>query len=248
MLSAVIITKNEEDNIENCIKSLLDLADEIIVLDSKSKDKTLETINNFKSSKIKVFEVDWKGFAKTKNQGIDLATGPWILSIDADEVISKDLQVEITKAILSPSVDGYYISRLLYFCNKPVRYGGVYPDHQMRLFRKSCGRFEDVPVHEGVIIHGKKEYLKGIMHHYSYKSIFDYFQRFNSYTDLDARKKQLRGQKFSVYKLIALPWGLFNRLFLRLGILDGIPGIFYHIFSSLSPVVKYAKLWELSNK
>jgi glycosyltransferase involved in cell wall biosynthesis len=247
MLSVVIITKNEQKNIKNCIDSLLDWVDEIIVLDSKSEDETPQIIKNYASEKIKFFEIEWQGFAQTKNVGIEMAKGDWILSIDADEVISENLKTEILQTIKIANKDGYFIPRLLYFCGQPVRFGGCSPDFQLRLFKKANGRFENIPVHEGVIVVGEKGFLKNKMFHYSYHTIFEYWQRFNKYTELDAQKKFEKGKKFNFTKIFVLFWELFKRLFLKLGILDGVAGIFYHIFSSMSSLVKYAKLWELES-
>ncbi len=247
-ISVVIITKNEEKNIEKCLKNLVDFADEIIVLDSKSSDKTLENIRKFNYEKIKIHDIEWQGFAKTKNLGVDLAENDWILSIDADEIVTQNLKTEILKIMQNPKNDGYFIPRLLYFCGKPVRFGGAYPDFQLRLFNRKNGRFRDVLVHESVEITGSKAYLKNRLLHFSYVSIFDYFERFNRYTELDAQKKFDQGKEFTFSKIFVLNIEIFKRLFLKFGFLDGFPGIFYHIFSSFSSLVKYAKLWEIQNR
>ena len=245
MISAVIITKNEEKNIFACIEALINWTDEIIIFDSGSQDKTLEILNNFKSEKIKITKIEWLGFAKTKNMAIKKASGDWILSIDADEVVTEKLKEEILENIKTNEFNGYFIPRLLFFCQKAVRFGGTYPDYQLRLFRKGTGEFENIPVHEGLKIKdGKVGKLKNNLLHFSYNSIFDYFERFNKYTELDAEKKFKQGKKFVWHKIFILHWEIFRRLILKKGTLDGFPGIFYHLFSALSSLVKYAKLWE----
>ena len=244
LLSTVLITKNEEYNIKKCIDCLIDWVDEIIVFDSGSTDKTTAILEDYGSAKIKVTQIQWQGFAKTKNLAIEAAGGDWILSVDADELITPDLKNEILECIKTSTHEGYLIPRLLYFCERPVRYGGTYPDYQMRLFRKQAGRFEDTPVHESVKIAGRTGKLRNSMLHYSYRSMFDYWERLNRYTELDAEKKYQQGKKFNFYRVFVLPLELFKRLFLRMGILDGFPGIFYHVFSAVSSLVKYAKLWE----
>jgi len=246
MLSAVIITKNEEKNIEKCIDALIDWVDEIIIADSNSTDNTINILKNFNSSKIKIHQVTWLGFAKTKNQAIESAKGDWILSIDADEIVTAELKNEILNKIASPNnSDGYYIPRLLFFCGKPVKYGGTYPDYQLRLFKKNKGEFEDIPVHESVKINGKTQKIKNHLLHFSYNTMFEYWERFNKYTELDAQKKLQQGKKFTFNKIFILHFELFKRLIIKRGLLDGFPGIFYHVFSAVSSLVKYAKLWEL---
>ncbi|MCP4482776.1 MAG: glycosyltransferase family 2 protein [bacterium] len=247
MLSAVIITKNEELNIARTIDHLLDWVDEIVVFDSGSIDETLNILRAYRNSKIKIYEVDWQGFAMTKNQAIAKTKADWVLSVDADEVITKKLKQEILEVLsVSSGVVGYKIPRLLYFCGRPVRYGGTYPDYQLRLFKKDLGRFENIPVHESIKLRGEVSVLKNHMLHFSYNTIFEYWTRFNKYTELDAEKKLRQGKRFNFCKVFVFHWELFRRLIVKKGLLDGIPGIFYHIFSSLSSLVKYAKLWEIS--
>lgn len=249
-LSVVIITKNEEKNIKKCIEKVIDFTNEIIILDSKSSDKTSEIVNSFNSDKILFQEVDWQGYGQTKNIGIKMAKNNWILSLDADEVVTEKLKNEIIQIVLKNdlNIDGYYIPRKLFFCNKPVIFGGVYPDYQLRLFRKNKGLFQTILVHESVELKGKKSYLKNYMEHFSYHSMFDYWERFNKYTELDAMKIFKQNKKFHFSKIFSLFFKIFKRLIIKKGIFDGFPGIFYHVFSSMSSFVKYAKLWELENK
>jgi glycosyltransferase involved in cell wall biosynthesis len=242
MISVVIITLNEEKNIRKCLESVK-WANEIIIVDSGSLDKTLEIAKEYTN---KIYNIKWQGFSHAKNFGIEKCLSPWILSIDADEIITKELKEEILSSIKNNSADAFYMPRILYFCNKPVKFGGCYPDKQIRLFKKEKGKFNDVPVHEKIILEKNSivKNLKNDLLHYSYNSISDYFVRFNRYTSLDAEKKKNKGDKFHFFDILIFPWELFRRLILKLGILDGIPGIFYHIFSAMSSLVKYAKLWE----
>jgi len=244
LLSAVIISKNEEHNIKNCVDHLIEWVDEIVIFDSFSTDRTTAVLEEYGSAKIKISRIEWQGFARTKNLAIEAASGDWILSIDADEIVTTELRDEIRPMVGNAEHDGYLVPRLLYFCNHPVRYGGSYPDHQLRLFRKNAGRFEETPVHEYVKLSSKPGRLKNHMLHYSYRTMFDYWARLNRYTELDAEKKFKQGKRFRFYRVFVLQLELVKRLVLRLGILDGFPGIFYHIFSAVSSLVKYAKLWE----
>ncbi|EKD82612.1 MAG: glycosyl transferase family 2 [uncultured bacterium] len=244
MLSTVLITKNEEHNIKNCVDHLIDWVDEIVVFDSGSTDRTVAILQEYRSPKIKIQQIEWQGFARTKNLAIEAAVGDWILSVDADEVITPELKNEILDKMRSAGANGFLVPRLLYFCGRPVRYGGSYPDYQLRLFKKVSGRFVETPVHEYVRLDGEPGRLKNHMLHYSYRTMFDYWARLNRYTELDAEKKFQQGKKFRFYRVLVLPLEIFKRLYLKMGILDGFPGIFYHIFSAVSSLVKYAKLWE----
>ena len=244
MLSAVLITKNEEHNIKNCVDHLIEWVDEIVVYDSFSNDRTISIIEEYCSPKIKIRQIEWQGFARTKNMAVEAAGGDWILSVDADEIITAELRDEILQLVGKAEHAGYLIPRLLFFCGRPVRYGGSYPDYQLRLFKKDAGRFEETPVHEYVKLSGSKGKLKNHMLHYSYRTMFDYWARLNRYTELDAEKKFKQGKRFRFYRVFVLQLEIVKRLFFRLGILDGFPGIFYHIFSAVSSLVKYAKLWE----
>ncbi len=244
-LSVVIITKNEEKNIVKCLEKIKNIANEIIIIDSFSTDKTKEIVNNIKANII-FKEVLWQGYGKTKNFGINLAKSKWILSLDADEVLTDELIKEIEIVINKESdIFGYYVPRTLFFCNKALHYGGTYPDYQLRLFKNGAGLFNNSDVHEKLILNGKKGYLKNSMFHYSYHSIFDYFERFNLYTTLDAEKMYNSGKKINILKLFSFNFRLFNKLIIKRGILDGFYGIFYHFFSSMYPIVKYAKLFEI---
>jgi (heptosyl)LPS beta-1,4-glucosyltransferase len=146
MVSVVIITKNEGLNIRDCLESCK-WAEEIIIVDAESTDNTIEIAMSYTS---KVFIRPWKSYHDAKNYGIDQARGEWILSLDADERLTAPLIAEIKDAVENKKNDGYYMPRLLYFCGKPVKHGGCYPDWQLRLFKKGQGRFIDVPIHEAV--------------------------------------------------------------------------------------------------
>ncbi|MCX5782802.1 MAG: glycosyltransferase family 2 protein [Elusimicrobia bacterium] len=249
MISVVIVTKNEELNIKRCIDSLVDWVDEILVLDSKSEDKTRDIIKNYNSKKIKLHVVEWKGYGATKNYGLELATGDWILSIDADEAVTEELKVEILNSVKNTEKEGYYIPRLLFFCGKKIRYGGCYPDYNLRLIRKGKGKYSDIPVHERILINGPKGYLKNLLYHYSYNSFSDFWNKSNVYSDLSAINMFNEGKKFTFMRsFLAFFWSLFSKLILKLGVLDGILGIYYHIFQSIYVFVKYAKLWELEQR
>jgi (heptosyl)LPS beta-1,4-glucosyltransferase len=246
MLSVVIITKNEERNIRECLESCK-WADEIIIIDAESTDNTVKLASEYTD---RIYIRPWRSYADAKNYGISLAKSAWVLSLDADERLPANLIAEIKMkvgAATAPIEDGFFIPRLTYFCGKPLRHGGCYPDWQLRLFKNGKGRFAEVLVHEGVEISGggKCGHLKNDIIHYSYRTVSQYWEKFNCYTSLAAEQNFARGKQFRFYRLFMLPARIFYQLIIRLGILDGFPGGFYHIFTAVYSFVKHVKLWEL---
>lgn len=249
-ISVCIITRDEEDNIEECLKSV-QWTDEIIVLDSFSQDKTVEISKRYTD---KVFQVEWQGYSKAKNLCIENASYEWILNIDADERVSEELKDEIIKELTAPSCDGYYIPRENYFLGRRIRHCGWYPDYNLRLFKKDKGRFRERAVHESVGLDGRVGYLKGRLKHWTYKTIKDYINRLNLYTTLsveellkDAFKPPLTviGRTRLILNLIFSPGLTFLKMFFfRLGFLDGMYGFIISYFYAFYTLVKYAKLWE----
>lgn len=246
-LSVVIITKNEEENIRYCLESVK-WADEIIIVDGYSKDRTIEICEEYTD---KIFQYEQSNFAEAKNYGIEKSSGEWILSIDADEIVTYELQKEILKLISNNenNLVGYFIPRKNYFLGKWIKYCGWYPDFQLRLFKKDKGKFIKREVHERLRIEGNSGFLKSNILHHTYKSIFDYFYRFNRYTYLEANEMIKNGKKFRSYKVLFYPIALFIYMyFLRRGFMDGMHGFLLSVFSSFYEFIKYVKLWELEKK
>ena len=146
MLSVILITKNEADNIVDCLASVA-WADEIIVFDSGSEDETVSICREYTD---KVYETDWPGFGIQKQRALNKAKGDWVLSIDADEIVTAELRVEIVKAIQQEKFQGFEIPRLSTYCGKQIRHAGWWPDHVLRLFRRECGYFTEASVHERI--------------------------------------------------------------------------------------------------
>jgi glycosyltransferase involved in cell wall biosynthesis len=242
-ISAVIITKNEEKNIRDCLKSL-DFVNEIIIVDAESNDRTIEIAKKFTK---KIYVRKWDNYANQKNYGILKAKNNWILSIDADERVSEELKKEILS--LDFKKDGYFIPIKNYFLGKWLKYGGQYPDYHLRLFNKLKGRFllKIKEVHESVYLNSVKiQKLKGTILHYSYPNIFFYFEKFNKYTYLDAVGRFKNNIRPSIYGIFIRPIHRFFKWYiLKLGILDGIPGLLFYIFSSFYIFVAEMKLLEL---
>ena len=198
-LSVVIITLNEEKNITDCLESVK-WADEIIVVDSGSQDKTVEICKRYTQF---IYDVRWQGFGKQKNASVDLAHYDWILNVDADERVTPELKDEI-QVLLKQKIDfqGYFISRKSYFGKRLILNCGWFPDYSIRFFNKQAGRFNEVQVHESVQIKGKTGYLKNSLIHYTYKNISDFLIRMNRYSTLAADDLFASKTKWAVLKMI----------------------------------------------
>ena len=241
-LSAILITLNEEKRISQVIASLPEGC-EIIVLDSGSTDKTVELA---KKAGAVVSTRTFDNYADQKNAALSLASRKWILSIDADEVLSQELSEEINSLLSSsspPPFKAYRLRRKLIFMEKTMKFGKT-SDQPLRLFLRGEAFFENA-IHERLNFKGKSSSLEGNLYHYSYDSMTDYFDRFNKYTSKIASNHFVNGKHVSFLHLLR-PWSEFlNRYVIRLGFLDGYPGYCYALLSSLYAFVKYAKLKEL---
>lgn len=246
-LSVTIITLNEEENIRDCLESVK-WADEIVVLDSYSSDKTTDICKEY-TDKVHS-EREWHGFGRQKNLCIEKAKGPWILNIDADERVTPELRKEI-EGILSgkqENLNGFYIPRKSFFIGKWIRYCGWYPDYNLRLFRKDKGRFSERLVHESVELKGKTGHLKNPLEHYTYKSISDYLLRTDKYSRLAAKEMFNNGKKGNYFDILLRPLATFLKMFiLKRGFLEGYRGLILSCLYASYTLSKYAKLWEMTN-
>jgi glycosyltransferase involved in cell wall biosynthesis len=244
-ISVAIITKNEETNIRECLESLR-FADEIVVVDNGSTDKTREICRKYGA---RVFEEDWQGFARQKNSAVAKTRNRWVLNVDADERIPAALQEEIARVLDRNSpVDGYFLARKNYFLGKWIRRCGWYPDFNLRLFRKDRGRFEDREVHERVQVQGEVGYLQNPLEHFTYRSLSDFIQRVDRYSTLAAREMRKEGRRFRYTDLFLRPPFTFMQMYLiRAGFLEGYFGVLLSILYSFYTFVKYSKLKELQN-
>jgi glycosyltransferase involved in cell wall biosynthesis len=244
-ISVTMITLNEEANIRHTLESV-QWADEIIVLDSGSTDRTVSICREFTE---KVFHQDWLGFGKQKNAAIDRATGDWVLSLDADEPVEKELAAEIRTILAAPDPnDGYRIPRKTFFLGKWVRHGGWYPDYNLRLFRKGKGRFEERKVHEAIRVDGSVGHTRHAILHYAYPDLASYLSTINKYSSLAVdvmAEKGLSPIRTTWLNIVFRP--VFTFIFkyvFRLGFLDGKHGLILNIFHSYYVFSKYAKAWE----
>ena len=252
-LSVAIITLNEEENLARTLASV-HFADEIIVIDSGSTDRTIEIAKSFNA---KVYSEPWKGFSAQKNSAIDKCSGTWILSLDADEELSLELQTQLRLLLpTNPAADAYLLRRRNIFLDRWVRHGGYYPDPKLRLFRRYAAnfapgaRFGDRPVHETITFNGKLETLDCDLIHHAYPTLESYIEHMDRYSTLGAKLLVAQG-KTSRF-LPAFIWNVFlvpqltflwNFIF-RLGFLDGREGLLIHLYHSAYVSWKYAKAWR----
>jgi glycosyltransferase involved in cell wall biosynthesis len=244
-LSVVIITHNEEENIPRCILSVKNLADEILVVDSFSEDRTVEICN---SSGCKVISHSFEGYGQQKQFGVEQAANGWILSLDADEVISDELKQEIKTLLQKETIShgGYQIPFSLFYMGRILKYSGTGNEFHLRLFDRTKGRFTVVKVHEGVEVNGPVGTLKGKILHYSYRDLFHHLQKINTYTTQAAEGYTAQGRRFSkAWVVIKFPVSFFVFYIIKLGILDGYPGFLWSFFAALYGSVKVAKTIEM---
>ncbi|MBI1889896.1 MAG: glycosyltransferase family 2 protein [Burkholderiales bacterium] len=243
-LSVIIITLNEAANLADCLASLADIATEVVVVDSGSTDNTLD-IAYTAGAKI-IQNKTWPGFGPQKNIALDAATGDWILSLDADERLTEELRRQIRAATQSGQFDAFEMPRLSYFCGKPVRHCGWYPDYIVRLVKRGTARFSDKLVHESLVPSGPVGRLDTPLLHYSYRTREDVERKVRSYSDAGAKQLFARGKKTSqAQALIHGAWAFLRTYVFQAGFLDGMTGWHIAEMNMRSSYLKYAKLIEL---
>ncbi|PCJ21476.1 MAG: beta 1,4 glucosyltransferase [Candidatus Cloacimonadota bacterium] len=247
-ISVAIITKNEEEMLPKTLEAIQDLANEIVIVDSFSTDKTKEIALSYKA---RFFENKWEGFSNQKNFLIDKCQGDWILLIDADELVSKNLKKEILEAIQSNKYQMFEFLFHSYCYGKLVQYGGWSGFYKIRLFKKGAARFGKERVHEKFIYNENISIgrLKEPLQHYTYLSMDETIEKMNSYStasSLDAFSKQ---KKSSILKVIFSPILMFLKAYiLKLGFLDGFRGFILAIVNAIYHFLKYSKLYLLNEK
>lgn len=243
-LSVIIITKNEERHIGECLDSV-SFADEIIVLDSGSSDRTRE-IAREKGAKVHE-SVNWPGFGPQKNRALDLATGDWVLSVDADERVTPQLAQAIQQALAQPAAQAYKMARLSNFCGRWIRHSGWWPDHVLRLFKRGTARFTDVAVHESVRAEGPVATLDAHFLHYPYADLSALITKINRYSSDAARMMHEKGRRTSLPGAVGRAAWTFIRIYLiRRGFLDGKEGFILAATAACGSFFRYAKLYFLS--
>ena len=246
-LSVILITKNEEANLKDCLESV-SFADEIIVVDSQSSDKTQEIARSF-DAKLEITS-DWPGFGPQKNRALNLATQDWVLSIDADERVTPELKQEILATMSSANAaDCYAIPRCSWYCGRFMKHSGWYPDYVDRLFKRGSAKFSDHLVHERLLPTGSSGKLKNHFLHYSYRDSSQVLKKVDVYSSAAAQQAFKQGKKGGLGEaLIHGFWAFFRTYVLRRGFLDGQYGLALAISNGATSYYKYLKLWQLHNK
>jgi glycosyltransferase involved in cell wall biosynthesis len=244
-ISAVIITKNEERNIARCIESLKIIADEVLIVDSGSTDKTIEIAEKLGA---KVIRTEWKGYSATKNYGNNQAEFNFILSIDADEVVSDQLSKSIVGVKSNLTVgSSFSFNRLTNYCGSWIKHCGWYPDTKMRLWNREGGKWVG-DIHEQIVFNNtvQIEKLKGDLFHYSYYTITDHYAQADKFTTLTAKDAYLKGKRSNFIKMLTAPLAKFVKAyFIQLGFLDGAAGFQVCRISAYATYMKYSKLKKL---
>lgn len=243
-LSACIISFNEEDRIADCIRSL-DFCDEVVVVDSRSTDRTREIASELGA---RVIERDWPGHVKQKEFTIREATHDWVLCVDSDERISSALRSEIValKAADFPGMAGWRMPRLTAWLGRWIDRGTWYPDHQLRLFDKRRGHWGGHDPHDRVELEGPIGTLQGDLLHHAYRDLADHVSTITKYTEIMARGLHERGRKASAFDLLVRPPVRFFRFyFLKLGFLLGWRGLALAFLASWYVRLKYVRLFAL---
>lgn len=247
-ISACITAGNEEAKIRRCLESIT-WADEIVVVDSFSQDKTVEICREYTD---RVYRHEWLGYIGQKNLIKDMAQYEWILFIDADEEVSPELKEEILAELSSGSCAnyaGYKFPRMVYYLGRWIRHGDWYPDTKLRLFRKEEGTCSGVEPHDRVTVDGPVKRLKGRLHHYTYNSIRDQIAASNRFSTITAEGWIKENRRFRLHHMLFRPPFRFLRSYiLHLGFLDGLQGLIVAITISYAVFAKYAKLWELQRR
>jgi len=243
-LSVVIITFNEEKNIGRCIDSVKNVADEIIVVDSCSPDKTAEIA---KSKGAEVILQPFLGYVEQKNMALEVANSDFVLSLDADEALDKTLESSILEAKNDFNFKGYSMNRCTNYCGKFIRHGAWYPDKKLRLIDKKNAYWGGDNPHDKLILkdEGPIKHLKGDILHYSYNSIEEHVQQNNKFSTISAETYFKRGKKTNVFKMIVHPfWAFFLGYILRGGFLDGFYGFVVALHVAHLSFLKHAKLYH----
>ncbi len=243
-VSVCIITGNEEKNIRRCLESVR-WADEIVVVDSQSTDRTREIALEYTD---RVYEHPWRGYVAQKALAKDYATMPWIMFVDADEQVSEPLRDEVLQLLssgVSEAYAGFDFPRMVWFLNRWIRHGDWYPDRKLRLFRSDRGVCGGTEPHDRIYVQGKVGHLKSPLFNFTYEDITDQFETMNRFSGISANGEKRRSRFGILFHLLFDPPSRFFRCYvLRRGFLDGVPGLVVATTAAFGTFSKYAKLWE----
>lgn len=245
-LSVVVITLNEERDLPACLASVKDVADEIVVVDNHSTDATREVAKRFGA---KTVTRTFDHYAGQKQFAVDQGSREWVLSIDADERVTPELAAELRRIVAEPGpFEGFVIPFEVEFMGRVLRWGGLGSETHLRLFRREAGRFVGGGLHEGIECRAPCGRTAGRIRHIPYDGLDEYFAKLGRYTTLAARKRRQAGCRAHLGHHLLPFWELFVRLVLRLGLLDGTPGVVYAGLSAFHTWTKYVKLAEMEKE
>ncbi len=241
-ISVVIITFNEERNLARCLESVKGIADEIVIVDSISTDKTAEIARRYGA---RVIDQPFMGYGEQKNFATQQATHDWILSLDADEELTPLLKNSLIAMKNGPRHDVYEMPRLTNYCGQWIKHCGWYPDRQTRLYNRTKGKWQEKKVHEYWQLdnNGTKGLLKGDLLHYSFSTINEHLKKIENYSELAARAAVAKGKNASLLKIAVSPrWHFISEYFFKLGFLDGFYGYIICRLSAYAAFIKYSKI------
>jgi glycosyltransferase involved in cell wall biosynthesis len=245
-ISAILIAKNEETDLPKCLDSLKGLATEICVV--VSDDTTDRTEIIAKEHGARTIRRKFDDYARQRQASLDMATGDWCLWIDPDEAVTPALAEEIKFVIPSTDHSSFAVPFQVLFMGRHMRWGGLGSETHVRLFRRERSRFVGGALHEGIEVSGTQGRLRSAITHEPYKNIDDYMSKVERYTDLAAQKRLAAGRRATAFHHLIGPWELFSRLVLKLGFLDGRPGLVWARLAAFHSTLKYAKLRRMQRE
>lgn len=244
-VSAVVICGNEEDRIEECLKSVL-WADEIVVVDSMSTDRTPEIARRYAT---RFFQRPWAGYVAQKNFALEQATGDWVFSLDADERCTPELRDRIREKLERAGVAGFFVRRHVFYLGRWINHGGWYPDWKLRLARRDKARWEGQDPHDRLVVDGDTDRIPADIVHLTYRNFADHLRTIQRFSDVAAEEWHKAGKRFSLLRLLFHPPAKFLECYVwKLGFLDGLPGLIIAAASAFYVFCKHVKLWERTSR
>ena len=242
-LSVILITLDEEERLPACLASVQGLADEIVVVDTGSRDRTVEIARRAGARVNHIARSDFRGHGISKQRALDLATGAWVLLLDADERVTPALAEEIRDTLAAtPAVDGYWVRRDVFYLGRRMRWGGLGHDWVIRLFRRQKGRCTPAPVHTGVEVQGTTARLSGVLEHHTVRTVTEHLRKVENYGSIRTAEFAARGRGYRASDWLRMPVEFVLRAFVRLGVLDGARGVVWATISAYEKWLHYAML------
>jgi len=242
-LSCIVITLDEEERLPGCLTSVAGICDEIVVVDTGSRDRTVEIAQRAGARVDRIAKEAFPGHGVAKQRALDLATGRWVLLMDADERVTPALAGEI-RGLLDgePAADGYWVRRDVYYLGKRMRWGGLGHDWVIRLFRRERGRCTPAPVHTTVEVHGTTARLRNTIEHHTVRTVPEHLAKVERYGSVRTAAFAARGRRYRSTDWLRMPVEFVLRAFVRLGVLDGARGIVWATISAYEKWLRYAML------